>query len=224
MIGIIAAMNSEYALFKTKRDKLFDGTEYKIVKSGIGPQAAAHATLQLINSGCDTIVGWGFAGGLSRDFDCGQIIIANRFVAENTHYYSSTPLHQEFMNRLQSLNPYEGTIFAADKPIFNSVEKQDLAKKYNSVAVDMESLGIISVAEQRAIPYFCIRVILDDSKTTLPSWVSPLFEETESIKKVVLLLKELLKPVELYNLIRLAFLYKRGAVKLNRVSKMLSKQ
>ena len=216
-------MNSEYVLFKTKKNELFNGTKYQIIKSGVGPRAAANAALRLINSGCNTIVGWGFAGGLSGDLECGQIIIANRFVIENNDYYSPTPLHQEFMKQLNPLNPCEGTILASDKPIFSAKEKQYYAKKFNSVAVDMESLGIISVTEKRAIPYLSIRVILDDSKTTIPSWVSIFLKEKKSVKTSILLSKELFKANELYNLVRLAFLYKRGAIKLNRVSKLLSK-
>ena len=49
MIGIIAAMNPEYALFKTKENELFNGAKYKIVKSGIGPNAAADAPQILLN-------------------------------------------------------------------------------------------------------------------------------------------------------------------------------
>ena len=130
MIGIIAAMNPEYALFKTKENELFNGAKYKIVKSGIGPNAAADAALDLIKSGCDTIIGWGFAGGLSEKFKCGQLIITNRFATEDAHYHSPTPLQQEFTKRLHSLNPNEGIIFATDRPILKAKEKQMLAR-YN---------------------------------------------------------------------------------------------
>ena len=223
MIGIIAAMNSEYALFKTKENELFNGTQYKIIKSGIGPNAAADAALDLINSGCDTIIGWGFAGGLSEKFECGQVIIASGFVAEGVHYYLPTPLQKEFTRRLHSLNPSEGTIFATDKPILGAEEKQMLAERFNSVAVDMESLGIISVTKQKAVPYFSIRVILDDSKTTLPTWISHLLKEKKAIRRVILLSKQLFKPTELFSLIKLAFSYKRAAKKLNRISNLLAK-
>ena len=223
MIGIIAAMNSEYRLFRTKKNELFNGAKFKIVKSGVGPQAAANAALHLINSGCNIIMGWGFAGGLSAEFKCGQIIIANRFVAENIHYYSPTLLHQEFMKRLQALNPAEGTILASDKPIFSAKKKQNLAKELNAVAVDMESLGIISVTKQKAIPYFSVRVILDDSNTTLPAWIAPLLKEKKSINKAILLSKKLFNVTEIYKLIRLALLYKQGAIILHQISKQLSK-
>tara|TARA_B100001248_G_scaffold243616_1_gene212031 strand:- start:1099 stop:1770 length:672 start_codon:yes stop_codon:yes gene_type:complete len=223
MIGIIAAMNPEYALFKTKENELFNGAKYKIVKSGIGPNAAADAALDLIKSGCDTIIGWGFAGGLSEKFKCGQLIIANRFATEDEHYYSPTPLQQEFTKRLDSLNPNEGIIFTTDRPILKAKEKQMLAKRFGSVAVDMESLGIISVTKQKAVPYLSIRVILDDSKTTLPTWISHLLKENKSSRRAILLSKQLFKPGELYSLIKLAFLYKRAAKKLNRISNLLAK-
>ena len=223
MIGIIAAMNPEYALFKTKENELFNGAKYKIVKSGIGPNAAADAALDLIKSGCDTIIGWGFAGGLSEKFKCGQLIITNRFATEDAHYHSPTPLQQEFTKRLHSLNPNEGVIFAADRPILKAKEKQMLAEKFGSVAVDMESLGIISVTKQKAVPYLSIRVILDDSKTTLPTWISHLLKENKSSRRAILLSKQLFKPGELYSLVKLAFSYKRAAKKLNRISNLLAK-
>ena len=223
MIGIIAAMNSEYALFKSKGNELFNDAKYKIIKSGIGPNAAADAALNLINSGCDTIIGWGFAGGLAEKLKCGQVIIANRFVTKDAHYYSPTPLQQEFTKRLHSLNPIEGTIFAADRPILSAAEKQMLDARFSSIAVDMESLGIISVTKQRGVPYFSIRVILDDSKTTLPTWISHLLKEKKSIRKAILLSKQIVKPIELYGLIKLAFSYKRAAKKLNQVSNLLTK-
>ena len=128
MIGIIAAMNPEYALFKTKENELFNGAKYKIVKSGIGPNAAADAALDLIKSGCDTIIGWGFAGGLSEKFKCGQLIIANRFATEEAHYHSPTPLQQEFTKRLHSLNPNEGIIFATDRPILKAKKSKYLLR------------------------------------------------------------------------------------------------
>ena len=145
---------------------------------------------------------------MSEKFKCGQLIIANRFATEDAHYHSPTPLQQEFTKRLHSLNPNEGIIFATDRPILKAKEKQMLAEKFGSVAVDMESLGIISVTKQKAVPYLSIRVILDDSKTTLPTWISHLLKENKSNRRAILLSKQLFKPGELYSLVKLAFSYK----------------
>ncbi len=223
MIGIIAAMNSEYALFKKNKSKLFNGKKYKIVKSGVGRYAAAKATNQLINLGCDTILGWGFAGGLAKESQCGQIIITNNFVSENRKYSFETPLYQELKNQIKSLDPTEGILFASDKPILDEKKKQELGRKFNSIAVDMESQGIISVVNYRKIPYLTIRVILDDSFTTLPRWISTLLEERSLPKKIRLLTMNILMPSESLNLIRLIKLHNRAAKQLYKTSALLTR-
>ena len=102
MIGIIAAMNSEYVILRKNGSRLFNGRDYKIVKSGIGTYAAEKATINLIDSGCKVIIGWGFAGGLSPNVQCGQVIIANNFVANEKKYNFQTSIYHDFKQQIQS--------------------------------------------------------------------------------------------------------------------------
>ena len=87
----------------------------------------------------------------------------------------------------------------------------------------MESLGIISVVNQKKIPYLSIRVILDDSFTTLPHWISTLLEEKSLPKKIKLLTMNILMPSESLKLIRLIKLHNRSAKQLYRTSALLTK-
>ena len=126
-------------------------------------------------------------------------------------------------NQIKSLDPTEGILFASDKPILDEKKKQELGRKFNSIAVDMESQGIISVVNHRKIPYLTIRVILDDSFTTLPRWISTLLEERSLPKKIRLLTMNILMPSESLNLIRLIKLHNRAAKQLYKTSALLTR-
>ena len=221
MIGIIAAMNSEYLILKKSGNRLFNGQDFKVVKSGIGTYAARKATIKLVDSGCKVIVGWGFAGGLSQNIRCGQVIIANNFVSNKMKFSLHPPLYEEFKQQIQPTNPIEGTIFASKKPIFTTKEKQNLAKNFNSIAVDMESDGIISVTKQREIPYFCIRVALDDSDTTLPDWISAFLHKKNLLEKIKLSSTCMFNPSESRKLIKLVRLYRKASKQLSLTSALL---
>lgn len=135
--------------------------KFTLVANGPGKSLAAAA----VRAACDRmkvtrIVSTGFCGGLIPTLRVGDIIIANRLMQHGSgNTFSTYPL--------RSPAAVSGPIVSSDRVAVTVREKRSLAQE-GAIAVEMEAAGVAAEAQQRGLPFHCIRVVSDTADEDMP--------------------------------------------------------
>jgi nucleoside phosphorylase len=146
--------------------------------TGMGPQnATAQATQILERSKAQHIVVGGFAGSLSLDLNCPDVVIYEKCGYWNGEQLATITTDTYWTQRLllglkSSSLPLGTTLLGKGltlpQVVCRATEKATLGQLYQANAVDMESYQILQVAQEMGRMAAVIRVISDDLTTDLP--------------------------------------------------------
>ena len=103
----------------------------------------------------------------------------------------------------------EDNLFCSNNIIYKKSEKKDIYKKYQAGLIDMESEGVQKVCIKYKIPFVALKIILDDSETSLPEDLVNFYFKDEKLKYLYKF------PLYLFAIIKLglSFLKARGVMK-----------
>lgn len=190
-IGIIIADDGEYAPLIEKlnlsenigffgRDchafKIGDITVYAL-HCGIGKVNAASAAMFLNFKGCDTILNYGYSGGISG-VRKGDVVINDRFVEHDFDlvclgYKPCEKPGQEYIyaadeclvGLLSNIYPdaKKGLAVTGDCFISDDNLRDKMKNDFGAVSCDMETAAIASVCYQTGMKFACVRQISDDA-------------------------------------------------------------
>lgn len=76
----------------------------------------------------------------------------------------------------------EDSLFCSNNIIYKELEKKDIYKKYQAGLIDMESEGVQKVCIKYKIPFVALKIILDDSETSLPEDLVNFYFEDKKLK------------------------------------------
>ena len=79
-------------------------------------------------------------------------------------------------------NIVEDNLFCSNNIIYKKSEKKDIYKKYQAGLIDMESEGVQKVCIKYKIPFVALKIILDDSETSLPEDLVNFYFKDEKLK------------------------------------------
>lgn len=174
-IGIVCALRDEARHFRRVAQISAGVTELKsgmlLSVAGMGPAAAAAGTHALIAAGAHAILGWGFAGGLDPQLKCGAVLLPAEIL--NT-VGARIAVSEAWRGALQSaLAPrhrhLSSALLTSPTAIATAAEKARLFATSRAAAVDMESFITAQIAQQHALPFVCLRVIIDTAEDELPA-------------------------------------------------------
>lgn len=138
-----------------------DGCSVRVAVSGMGHNRMARLIQSMSHGPVLCWVSLGYAGGLSPDLAVGDCIVGHSVVSEE--------------GVVSSLNsPSQGesclsdSLYCSAEAVCTPEEKYNLYRRTGAVAVDMESLAIVRVAQARGEPFTWIRVISDAAHETIP--------------------------------------------------------
>lgn len=149
----------------------------------MGPKNAAEKSrLALNRSKGELVLITGLAGALAPECKHGDIVIYNNcysLEAPNNNSIQVSPLNKveceqkltTFLShqlRSNNIDTLQGDGLTLSKVVCQAQEKLSLAKKYNALAVDMESYQILTAAKEKQLPSTVLRVISDDAQEDLP--------------------------------------------------------
>ena len=179
---ILSEMNniSEYNINNIKfyKGKIYD-KDLVLVKSGIGMVNASIITTLLIKEfDVNKILFSGVAGSLNKNINVGDIVIADSLVEymfnaiefgyeirqiprmENSIFKSENLLNK-IRDILKKDSIFYGKILSGDKFVSNLEEKEKIGKKFDALAVDMESAAVAHCAYILGVEFAIIRSISD---------------------------------------------------------------
>lgn len=224
-VGIIFAMKeeldalkdyleitNEYEIFELKfYEGLINNIKCILVESGVGKVNAARTTQILIdNMDIDCIFNIGVAGGLDKDLNVLDVVVADKLVQHDfditafNHEKGYIPNVGKYINCDENLlniatkaNPDNtikiGTIASGDIFCTDINMSTKINKKFNAHAVEMEGASIAQVCFLNHIPFLVIRSISD-----IPGKNNTMVYEkflTESSKKVAIIMKKILENI-----------------------------
>jgi adenosylhomocysteine nucleosidase len=150
------------------------GKEAVVVESGVGPEAAAKATADVIGFHQPLwVVSAGFAGALDPSLRRGHILMASEVVRGDSPGLSvGFKLHAQEAPWL-----HVGRLVTTDKLVRTRAEKESLGKQHQALACDMESYAIADVCRQKGVRFLSVRIISDALDDELPKEVERLLAQ-----------------------------------------------
>ena len=146
-----------------------------VLPGGMGGEKAAAASRALLDRGVSALLFVGAAGALDDRLQLGNIVIAEWVVSagDPASRKSCDPGMAERAKRLAAERGFEtftGGLASAAEPATTPGEKARLWTATGALAVDLESAAAAEAAG--GVPFLAVRVITDDSRTTLPDFRS----------------------------------------------------
>ncbi len=142
-----------------------------LVASGVGQAAAARASEAIISAHHPKwIISAGLAGALQAPLAQSAFVLADRIVDESgdtivvdTSAVVGSTLHRK--------DVHVGGLLTANRIIRLPAEKAKLGKAHDSLAVDMETFAVATIARQSSTHFLSVRVISDAVDEELPAFV-----------------------------------------------------
>jgi len=142
--------------------------------SGMGPEAAQAAAARLVEYGAAALLSWGCAGALSKKIRPGELLLPHTILTEDGQALHTHKIWQKnLVDHLPgTLKWHEGILVESSNMVSGPEKKQELARHFDAIAVDMESAGIGRVAKQEGIPFMVIRAVADTADEELPPCIA----------------------------------------------------
>lgn len=135
----------------------------RLLKTGMGPQKAAHALSGVADAkDYKYVISTGFAGALQEGMRSGDLVLDVRGAD------SELPASAREIAARQNVKIHFGKIAHSDEVLTTPESKKALGQSQRASAVDMETSAIKNWAETRGLNVIAVRVILDELSDHLP--------------------------------------------------------
>ncbi|MBN08228.1 MAG: hypothetical protein CMM45_10390 [Rhodospirillaceae bacterium] len=194
-VGVITALRSEADCLRWSPSN----TDFLNFVSGTGSVAAARASSQAIEAGCDTLVSYGYAGALDPALRAGDLLFGLSVSNEETTIETDGDLVTQLISKIKKI---EGIVarsslfYAAPSIIKTASQKSDLRQKGRWDAVDMESFAIGCAAQKHNFSFIIVRSIVDIADVSLPNNLSKIVDKRGATRGAAALWELLKTPRE----------------------------
>ena len=226
-IGVVAALPAEARCLT--RQLQSPGTistpfpEVMLGVSGIGPAAATGTARQLLDEGCDALVSWGCAAGLSSDARAGTLYLPLTIIDQGSGQTTAVDAawHDHLTAALDNAGiAYQtASLVSVGQPLTDSQGKQYLHRDSGAAVADMESAAVAALAAEHRLPYLCIRAVADDRSSALPPALLAALDNHGRPRLAALLRTLLGRPGLVLTMLDLGFAFGRARRSLARVSR-----
>ena len=160
--------------FKVGHGDVWSGTwenrSIALVRTGVGKKCANKVLEDVLHKiEPSLILSTGYAGGLSRDLNVGDLVIADRVLDDSAKSFSGEELSiaapdRQWLDQVKGLNPpgrfsiHYGTLLTVSEIVANSPTKLQLGSRRGALAVDMETSVLLTGAGEKNIPFLSIQI------------------------------------------------------------------
>ena len=223
LLGIVVALPEELPTLTSKKIPPSALNSVLVICSGAGAENARKAAETLVSNGATHLISWGCAAALSPELKPGDLTLADSLLdAQHVQININSAWHAQVKNSLaKSLSVHTGTLLESLQIVALSSEKKQLHIETNAIVLDMESVAIAKVAQEKNLPFLAIRAIADPVKMDLPQAVSVAMNKQGKVLISPLLKYLLFHPSELAGLIKLGLHFHAAKKTLKHVATQL---
>ena len=135
---------------------------------GFGKKNAKIQSERLLEKKIDCFVSIGFAASTNKKIKTGDICIPKNIICSNGKKKKTSNKIRLLLKKKLNTKSFDEDLFCSEKIIYQKYEKQILYEKFQAGLIDMESEGVQLTADKHDIPFVAIKVILDNSETSIP--------------------------------------------------------
>ena len=223
LLGIVVALPEELPTLTSKKIPPSALNSVLVICSGAGAENARKAAETLVSNGATHLISWGCAAALSPELKSGDLTLADALLdAQHVQININSAWHAQVKNSLaKSLSVHTGTLLESLQIVALSSDKKQLHTKTQAIVLDMESVAIAKVAQEKNLPFLAIRAIADPVKMDLPQAVSVAMNKQGKVLISPLLKYLLFHPSELAGLIKLGLHFHAAKKTLKHVATQL---
>jgi adenosylhomocysteine nucleosidase len=205
LLGIVVALPEELPTLALKTIPPQVLNSVLVICSGAGADNARKAAEILVSQGATRLISWGCAAALSPELKSGDLTLADALLdAQHVQITIDSAWHTEVKNSLsKSLSVHTGILLESLEIVALSSEKKQLHEKTHAIVLDMESVAVAKVAQEKNLPFLAIRAIADPVTMDLPKAVAHAMNNEGKVVLRRLLNYLLFHPSELVGLIKL---------------------
>jgi hopanoid-associated phosphorylase len=148
--------------------RIAPGAGMQVICNGTN-QTLATSLAEAIAKGCDGLISFGVAGGLSPQLKPGTCVVGSTILSGPARF----PTDADWSGKLLRCAPdaVYGVIAGVSAPMAQPSAKHALHIRTGAIAVDMESHIVASVGAAHGLPVAAIRTIADPAQRILPQAV-----------------------------------------------------
>jgi adenosylhomocysteine nucleosidase len=162
----------------------WEGHRVAIVETGVGREAAAAATADMIAVHRPRwVISAGFAGAMTAELKRGHILMADE-VTDPQQHHLAIGLQIDRTTIESSRGLHVGRLLTVDRLIRTAAEKQELAAQHAAVACDMETFAVAEVCQQHKVRFLAVRIVTDGIDDELPQEIERLLDQKSLAAKL----------------------------------------
>jgi adenosylhomocysteine nucleosidase len=229
---ITFALETEFAPWRQRRkfrpvewtgSQLFgtevNGLEVGVLLTGAGPKIARAAVARVIQGENDLLrfcISSGLAGGLRPEYQAGQLVVAGAVFSEDARAGDPSGVLDSSEALVSFAAECGATVVGRFLTTARVVGRADEKKRLGASAdaVEMESFGVLSAAQEKGIPAVALRVIGDTVDENLPLDMNEVLTDEGRVSFPRVLGQVARNPASLPALVRLGQDSKRAATAL----------
>jgi adenosylhomocysteine nucleosidase len=137
-----------------------DGKRWLLAANGPGPRLASRAAEAALTAiPARAVVSTGFCGAVDPAMNLADIFIATEVRGPIRSFQAGQPRCEQPC--------FRGALVSEDHVVTDVTEKDSL-RAGGAMAVEMEAVAVAEAADRRALPFYCVRAVSDDSRTPMP--------------------------------------------------------
>lgn len=170
-LGIVAPLPSEARCLTSHRHRTGEridlGQGACVLVSGVGPERARRAALELVDSGAQALVSFGCAGGLDPSIRVGEVLLPERVIDGGRVEVTTDATWRRALASASGARE-GGAMLESARVLKTPEQKAEAFRASGALAVDMESASVGRVADEAGLPFLALRSVCDNATMRVP--------------------------------------------------------
>ena len=223
-LGLVTGLALECRLAERAVPALFQQNQISAIPVAGQAEAARDAVRRLAERGAEMIVSFGFAGGLAPDLPAGTLLLPKtlRCAGRDDISVDQAEMAEGAVGLLVGATPLSrGVLLTVEAPVASVADKQQAQKRFETVAVDMESYWVAEACRGAGLGFLALRAVSDPAQRALPASAARAMGPDGNLQIGRLLGGLLSRPGDIPELVRLGLDSRKASAALGRAAALL---
>lgn len=224
-LGLVTGLALECRLAERAAPALFRQNQISAIPVAGKADTAREAVGRLAERGAEVIVSFGFAGGLDPDLPAGTLLLPKTLRCAGRDDISvdqTAEMAEGAVGLLVGATPLSRcALLTVEAPVATVADKQQAQKRFEAVAVDMESYWVAEACRRAGLGFLALRAVSDPAERALPASAVRAMGPDGALRMGKLLGGLLSRPGDLPDLVRLGLDSRKASAALGRAAALL---